>query len=241
MRRIIGNLLGSVRLKRLAERDEQVAGVIRRVVKERLTYLEPGALCDLAETAIDNEKNHVEGIIIEAGCALGGSAITLASAKSKGRDFFVYDVFGMIPSPTQKDGMDARARYETIASGKSAGIGGKPYYGYETNLYEKVLASFSEFGLEVKENNIHLVRGLYEDTLRVNAPVALAHIDCDWYDSVYICLERIEPHLARGGVLILDDYYYWSGCKAAVDDYFRDRDEASYRFIKKSRLHILKQ
>ena len=33
-------------------------------------------------------------------------------------------------------------------------------------------------------------------------------------------LKYLYPKLVKGGVLILDDYGHWEGCKAAVDEYF---------------------
>ncbi len=70
--------------------------------------------------------------------------------------------------------------------------------------------------------------------------MAFAHIDCDWYESVKVCLERIEPKLVGGGILIIDDYYTWSGCKKAVDSYFRYRRD-EFHFVKQGRLHIIKK
>jgi O-methyltransferase len=68
---------------------------------------------------------------------------------------------------------------------------------------------------------VHLIKGLVQDTLQVDQPVFLAHIDVDWYDPVLACLERIVPRLSDDGFLVLDDYNDWSGCRRAVDDYFK--------------------
>ena len=35
---------------------------------------------------------------------------------------YIYDVFGMIPAPSEEDGEDVYKRYEVIVSGKSKGI-----------------------------------------------------------------------------------------------------------------------
>jgi asparagine synthase (glutamine-hydrolysing) len=212
--------------------------VIAKVQEQHLSYLESEALWEIAQVALQNEKKGIGGVIIETGCALGGSSIVLASAKDRLRKLFVYDVFGTIPSPSERDDLDVHERYNQIISGQSIGLGNQLYYGYEHNLYEKVVKNVESF-LPIVENNINLVKGLYETTLNVEFPVALAHIDCDWYDSVWICLQKIEPHLVNGGTLIIDDYYAWSGAKRAVDEYFRDRKQI-YKFIKRSRLHIQK-
>ena len=147
----------------------------------------------------------------------------MAAAKNSSRPFYIYDAFGMIPPPSTHDSQDVHQRYQTIISGKSAGIGGKKYYGYEDNLLGKVASTFREFGVPIEHNGIQLIPGIYDESLILNQPVALAHIDCDWYESVMTCLERIVPRLTSGGRLIIDDYYTWSGCKKAVDSYFLDR------------------
>ena len=230
----------SLRLRRLAKQNAGVADVIEEVKRNHLTYLEISALCDLAELAIANEANNIEGMIVEAGCALGGSALVMAIAKSATRPFYIFDVFGLIPPPSEKDGADIHERYSLIASGEAAGIDGEKYYGYQDDLYQRVTETFTKFGLELKDHNIHLVKGLYQVSMQINSPVALAHIDCDWYESVSTCLTQITPNLSTGGTIVVDDYDVWSGCRKAVDDYFASTSSESYRFHRKSRLHISK-
>ena len=101
--------------------------IIVDVRNDRLSYLSKGALEDLYERVCMIEKKDLPGMIIEAGCALGGSAIVMAMAKSASRPMFVYDVFGMIPPPTDNDGADVQQRYNEIVTGKSRGIKGDSY------------------------------------------------------------------------------------------------------------------
>jgi asparagine synthase (glutamine-hydrolysing) len=229
-----------IRLQRLKKTNASAARVVDQITKEGLTYLDIGALCDLVEVVLANERYGIEGTIVEAGCARGGSALAIASAKAANRPFFVYDVFGMIPAPSKKDGIDVHERYRAIASGQAAGIGGNPYYGYENDLYKKVAQSFVDYGFDLNASNIHLVKGLYRDTMKIDSPVALAHIDCDWYESVRVCLDQVVPNLVRGGTIIVDDYYVWSGCRKAVDEYFQEKRASGYRFVRKTRLHIVR-
>lgn len=214
--------------------------VVQSVRRESLSYLGTRALTDLFQLVEATEDTGRPGCLIECGCALGGSGIVIGSAKAKGRLFYVYDVFGMIPAPSKRDGPDVQRRYLEIVSGQSAGIGGDRYYGYEEDLMHMVAENFRNLGVPVEENNVHLVRGLFQETLKVDGPVAFAHIDSDWYEPVSICLQRIVPHLVRGGALVIDDYNTWSGCRKAVDEYFQDR-KADYRFIRKARLHIVRR
>lgn len=100
--------------------------------------------------------------------------------------------------------------------------------------------AFADYGFPVELNSVRLVRGMFQETLIGDWPVALAHLDCDWYESVKTCLQRIEPRLVRGGTLVIDDYDAWGGCRRAVDEYFahkRDRIE----FVQRTRLHIVKK
>ncbi|VAW43210.1 hypothetical protein MNBD_CHLOROFLEXI01-3632, partial [hydrothermal vent metagenome] len=57
---------------------------------------------------------------------------------------------------------------------------------------------------------------------------------------VMTCLQQIEPNLVPGGILIIDDYEAWSGCKSAVDEYFSGRED-DFEFVQQSRLHIIRK
>lgn len=190
----------------------------RRVRRRRLTYLRPQRLLTLERCAQRVNADGVAGDFVEAGIALGGSAIVLASQMGGGRNFHGYDVFGMIPPPSAKDPPEVHERYEVISSGRSRGLGEDEYYGYRADLYEHVTRTFQEFGLEVGES-IHLHKGLFEDTLHPSGAVALAHVDGDWYEPVDLCLRRLEPHLSPGSVVVLDDYFDYGGCRQAVDEF----------------------
>jgi asparagine synthase (glutamine-hydrolysing) len=218
-------------------RVSPVHPIVRRVRRQRLTYVSVGGLNDLFEAAVAADREGRPGIFIEAGCALGGSALVLARAKKATRPLLLYDVFGMIPAPTDADGADVHARYETIKSGRASGLSGDTYYGYEPDLMAKVRQTFERFGLPLDENAVSLIQGLFQDTIVGDEPVALAHIDGDWYESVRTCLERIGPRLSPGGVMAIDDYDAWSGCRRAVDE-FLTRHPEDYRAIRRTRLHL---
>lgn len=213
--------------------------LIASVDDRGLSYLGIEALSDLAKNTQAIENAQVPGVIIETGCALGGSSIVIAAAKSTERKFMCYDVFGMIPPPSEKDGEDVHKRYAEIVSGKSEGLKGQIYYGYQENLINVVENNFNQAGFPLAENNITLVQGLYEDTLVLDEPVALAHIDCDWYESVRLCLKRIAQHVSSGGIIIIDDYYYYDGCRQAVDEFLAEHSR-QYTPLQKSRLHLRK-
>lgn len=193
----------------------------REVLRLRLTYLSARKLYNLERCAEELNERDVPGDFVECGVALGGSAVVLASHLTEERHFHGYDVFGMIPPPSERDDEWAHRRYEAIRSGESAGIGGDRYYGYVPNLCETVVDNFRRFGYEPDGRPVALHEGLFEDTLRFEADqrVALAHIDCDWHDPVRSCLETIHPHLSPGGIIVLDDYNDYGGCRRATDEF----------------------
>lgn len=211
----------AVQLRAIDPPQSDLASVIRRVRAERLTYLTGDRLASIAEACGRVESAGVPGAFIETGCALGGSAIVIAKCKSPGRVLRIYDLFSTIPPPSARDGDDVHRRYREIVAGAAKGIGGDTYYGYEANLLQKVTGNLARYDVIPALDDVELVGGLFSETLRADQSVAFAHIDCDWYDSVVTCLERIVPNLAAGGIVLVDDYSDWSGCRKAVDDYFR--------------------
>jgi hypothetical protein len=220
------------------ELPPRVEETIAQARREHLTYLKQDNLRELAAMVIDADRGALPGLVIEAGTALGGSAIVMAAAKAPERPMKVYDVFGMIPPPGAHDGSDVHERYETIAGGRARGVGGDTYYGYRSDLYREVDESFTRLGVATAEHNVELVQGLFEDTIELDEPVAIAHLDGDWYESTMTCLTRIAPLLVPGGRIVLDDYYAWSGCRAAVDEYFGGRD--GFHREHRTRLHVVR-
>ena len=47
----------------------------------------------------------------------------------------------------------------------------------------------------------------------------MLRLDTDWYESTKHELEHLFPRLQKGGILIIDDYGHWEGCRKAVDEY----------------------
>jgi O-methyltransferase len=195
----------------------------RAVRRRHLTYLSPKKLRTL-ERCVDLIEDHqVPGDILEAGVALGGSAILL-STRAEARRFHGYDVFGMIPPPGEKDPPEVHERYATIREGRSKGIGSEVYYGYRDDLFEHARRVLAEFGAPVGDR-VQLKRGLFEDTLHPTGPVALAHVDSDWYEPVRLCLSRIAPHVPQGGLIVLDDYHDYGGCRQAAAEFLSEQSE----------------
>src|SRR5439155_13773429 len=122
---------------------------------------------------------------------------------------------------SDKDDETSRRRFKVIAAGASSGIGGELYYGYRADLFGDVVRAFARNGLKVDGDKVALIKGLFEDTWPQQSvdKIAFCHIDCDWYDPVKFCLEAVAPILATEGVIMLDDYYDYGGCRTAVEEF----------------------
>jgi hypothetical protein len=70
---------------------------------------------------------------------------------------------------------------------------------------------------------IHYHVGWFQDTLPHDAQalgaIALLRLDADWYESTAVCLKYLYPKVAKHGVVIIDDYGHFEGCRRAVDEF----------------------
>jgi hypothetical protein len=124
----------------------------------------------------------------------------------------MFDSFEGLPEPTSEDGGRASSLYihHMAAHG-----------GWCKGEIEKA-QEIARLG-GVPEARAHCIKGWFSDTMPAWAdkvgPIALLHLDADWYKSTLDCLNWLYPYLVTGGLLVLDDYGYWPGCAQACIDY----------------------
>jgi hypothetical protein len=91
---------------------------------------------------------------------------------------------------------------------------------------DEILETRARFGLA----NVHPVRGLFSETaprvLEEAGAIALAHIDCDIYESVRYSYEACRPRIVEYGYVIFDDSTMSSciGATEVVEDLVIRRD-----------------
>lgn len=77
------------------------------------------------------------------------------------------------------------------------------------------------------QDRVHVVKGWFQNSLPPNAdkigPIAVLRLDGDFYESTRVCLEQLYDRVVSGGVVILDDYGVFPGCKQATDEFFTAR------------------
>jgi O-methyltransferase len=54
-------------------------------------------------------------------------------------------------------------------------------------------------------------------------PKHMPRVDADMYSSTRAVLHALGPKVAPGGFVIIDDYGALASCRAAVEDYRRER------------------
>ncbi len=181
------------------------------------TMLSEARLLSLFELAKKVCEEDLPGQFVECGVAAGGSASLLAVVlrrySQQPRRLFAFDTF---------EGMPATSRFDTHAGQKADETG----WGQGTCAAPQ--ASVQEVCRKLGvEAFVELVPGLFAATLPVHrqriGPIALLHMDGDWYASTRDILENLYQNVISGGVIQIDDYGHWEGCKKAVDEFAQKR------------------
>jgi hypothetical protein len=168
-------------------------------------------------TRVESEK--VPGIFLEAGVAMGGSACIIIKSMNPTRELRLFDVFAMLPPPSENDDSKSHQAYQYFLSGNVQGTTDVNYLAHSKDLLSFAKHNMKQVGIDSANTNVQFVKGLYQDTLFVNEPIAFAHIDCDWYDSVMLCIDRLADGMSLRGIMLFDDYNSFSGCRKAVDEW----------------------
>ena len=164
----------------------------------------------------DAIQRGVPGDLIETGVWRGGATIfmraILAALGERQRTVWVADSFEGLPKPDPEhyplDAGDDHWEQDPLKV-----------------PLDRVKANFARYGL--LDDQVSFLKGWFRDTLPT-APIeqlAVTRLDGDMYESTMDALQALYPKLSAGGYLIVDDYGNegLAGCKAAVDDYRRDR------------------
>lgn len=202
-----------------ADFDAKAAAIIGRV--RAYTMTSPERLYALIQAVRHVAAAAIPGDLVECGVWRGGSmmaaALTLTECADTKRELYLFDTFEGMSVPTALDvSVDGQKASALLASPRST----DPESPWCYAGIDDVRAAMRSTGYPAER--IHYVQGRVEDTVPGNAParIALLRLDTDWYESTRHELEHLYPLLSPGGVLIIDDYGHWAGCRKAVDEYF---------------------
>jgi len=163
----------------------------------------------------------VPGDFAECGVWRGGSVMMMAlAAKHFGdarRIIWLYDTFTGMTAPSAVDVQANTGRPALDILKANERNQDNPFWGIAPR--EVVDANLRRTGYSMDQFNI--VTGDVLQTLPASAPqhLAILRLDTDWYESTRHELTCLYPRLVRNGVLIIDDYGYWSGARKAVDEF----------------------
>lgn len=170
------------------------------------------------------DSNRIDGDIVECGVAAGGSmmlaALTSITNNNLDRHIWLYDTYAGMPEPTEKDvnyrGDKAKTQWQASQM--------EDHNQWCYASLDSVQANMESIGYPL--DNLHFIKGKVEDTIPSQKPgkIALLRLDTDWYASTKHELENLYPLLSEGGILIIDDYGHWEGCREATDEFFKHLD-----------------
>lgn len=171
--------------------------------------------------------SNIEGAFVECGVQTGKiEKIWINGLKRrniKSRDIYMYDTFTGLTEPSERD--------VGISNGMSSEDVFQEWNRHNINDVNtwcycplgKVMSDL--YGLDYSSERLHFIKGDVRETLldenNIPKKIAVLRLDTDWYDSSKLELERMFHYLVPGGVLILDDYFYWKGQKDATDEFFK--------------------
>ncbi|MCU1427043.1 MAG: putative methyltransferase [Actinomycetia bacterium] len=171
-------------------------------------------------------RRGVPGDFAECGVWRGGSVLAmilkLQELDVDDRTIHLYDTFEGMTEPSERDtsAYDPPALETWIEQRASGEIAWDDYFRPDVFNEDDVRSVLLSTGYAA--DRLRFVKGPVEATLPAEAPdqLALLRLDTDWYESTMHELQHLYPRLAVGGVLIIDDYGHWDGCRQAVDEYF---------------------
>ena len=149
----------------------------------------------------------IAGAFVECGSCNGGTGAILAHVAARdGRKVWLFDSFEGLPQPRPEDGERAPAWV-----GKCLG---------QEDVVREVLGQTG-----ARMADVSIVKGWFDKSLRAAAtgPIALLHLDADWYESTMTILQEFYDRVVPGGYLVLDDYGLWPGCRRALDVFMAAR------------------
>jgi O-methyltransferase len=178
------------------------------------------------------ERDKIPGDIVEIGVWKGGSMLsmilTYEKTHSMHRNFHMYDTFeGMTPASTLD--VDLRDRDATKLMNEV------PFFRCVGPL-DEVKANISK--------HTHILPHYHVGDIMKNKyypkSIAVLRLDTDWYDSTKFELDTFYDKVVPGGIIIIDDYGHWKGCKQAVDEFLVKHPDITIHKIDYTGIYFIK-
>ncbi|MFB2897718.1 TylF/MycF/NovP-related O-methyltransferase [Aerosakkonemataceae cyanobacterium BLCC-F50] len=162
----------------------------------------------------------IPGNFVECGSCKGGAAALLAFVikrySLRPRLLYACDTFEGMPDPTEVD----------IYNGIPANLTGFGVGTLKAPIAENIKSICKLLNVE---DIVVPVKGLFAETLPQYKSeignIALLHADGDWYESTMDIFNTLYDSVVPNGLIQVDDYGHWDGCKKALHDFERLRGE----------------
>ena len=164
-------------------------------------------------------ENNIDGDIIEIGVWKGGGVMMmlykLLQLGVRDRNVHLYDTF---------NGMTEASDLDINPHGQTA----KDENYFNTVRcdcpYDITYNNIKSVGYPMELIHFHVGDIRYVDKISIPKAIAVLRLDNDWYELYKFELPLFEPNVSTNGIITIDDYGYWSGCKLAVDEYIKDKN-----------------
>lgn len=202
------------------EEEREIKEAVRVVKSHTMTTFQRLASLWLQLRYLD--RYSVAGSMVECGVWKGGAAGMMALAHLRShrppfRKLHLFDSWEGLPEPLARvDGAGAKVYSHGRASGSLTSIG-------QCVSSQEEAVELIEQRIGYPHELIHYYKGWFQNTVAESAAevgdIALLRLDGDWYESTRLCIEQFYPRVKKYGVVVIDDYGYWEGCRRAVDEY----------------------
>lgn len=169
------------------------------------------------------EKNQLPGDFVECGVWKGGSAGLMCLAQlnlsSVRRKIHLFDSFEGLPRALKEKDGEKAVGWLGVQKGCS------PEPSYELKITKDIPRHLIVQKIGYPEDCIFFHQGWFQDTVPMAKKkgfiknIALLRLDGDLYHSTKVCLENLWDLVVPNGIIIVDDYIHFEGCKKAVDEF----------------------
>ena len=181
-------------------------------------------------------SNNIKGDLVECGVFKGGSSMMIGycmkkfqKSNSNKKKLWMYDTFEGMTDPEDYDinilNQKAKMTLNHIKKIKNKNDmwAYSPLDTVRTNIKKTKL----------NQTQYCFVQGPVETTLKKLKPkkIALLRLDTDFYSSTKAELDNLYELVEKNGIIIIDDYGHWRGCKKAVDNFFKDKKNFFFNYI----------
>ena len=162
---------------------------------------------------------NIPGDVFEFGVFKGGSLIRFLTFRNMlesntSRKIVGFDTFGEFPNVnvSNKNDKEFISTHTKIAGG---------------SLSKEEMTEIINFK---KFDNVELIKGNIFETLEIylkknrHTKLSLLHLDLDVFEPTEFALNLLYERVARGGIIIFDDYPYIEGAMKAVDTFLSKYD-----------------